>query len=109
MTGFRGATVPVELAFMTNKPVALIFGENGTGKSTIADAFDFLCNQSYGSLENYSLGEPAKKYVASLDQAPSAVKVTLASGSSTWVATLNRDGPTVAPASGYPDARILRR
>jgi predicted ATP-binding protein involved in virulence len=31
---FRGATQLVDLAF-ENKPVVMIFGENGTGKSTI--------------------------------------------------------------------------
>ena len=36
--GFRGATQPVEINFDTTKPVTLVFGENGTGKSTIADA-----------------------------------------------------------------------
>lgn len=109
MTGFRGATACVELIFDTTKPVALIFGENGTGKSTIADAFDFLCNRSYGSLEGYSLGEPAKKFVAALGGSASSVKVTLSSGSSTWEATLEKDGPAVVPKSGYPNARILRR
>ena len=109
MSGFRGATAPVEVTFDTSKSVALIFGENGTGKSTIADAFDFLCNGSYGSLETYSLGEPAKKYVPSLGTLPSALKVTLSSGSLTWVASLGKDGPTVTPLGSYPDARILRR
>jgi DNA repair exonuclease SbcCD ATPase subunit len=109
MSGFRGATAPVEITFDTAKSVALIFGENGTGKSTIADAFDFLCNGSYGSLENYSLGEPAKKYLPSLGTTPSAVKVALSSDSSTWVATLGKDGRVVVPEAGYPDAHILRR
>lgn len=109
MAGFRGATVPVEITFDTTKAVALIFGENGTGKSTIADAFDFLCNRTYGSLENYHFGEPPKKYVASFKMADSAVKITLTSGSSTWVAIFGKDGPLVTPDAGYPDARILRR
>jgi uncharacterized protein YhaN len=109
LDGFRGATIPVELTFDPSKPVALIFGENGTGKSTIADAFDFLCNRSYGSLANYSLGEPAKKYVASLGTLSSDVKVTISAGTTSWVATLGTDGPVVSPESGCPDARVLRR
>lgn len=99
----------MELNFDPSKPVALIFGENGTGKSTIADAFDFLCNRSYGSLGGYSLGEPAKKYVASLGTLPSDIKVTITAGFTSWVATLGTDGPVVSPASGHPDARVLRR
>jgi len=99
----------VELNFDPSKPVALIFGENGTGKSTIADAFDFLCNRSYGSLANYSLGQSTKKYVASLGSSASDVKVTITSGTSSWVATLGTDGPVVTPNSGYPNAQVLRR
>ncbi len=109
MAGFRGATVPVAITFDTSKAVVLIFGENGTGKSTIADAFDFLCNGNYGSLENYHFGESPKKYVASFKMPASAVKITLTSDSSTWVARFGKDGPTVTPDTGYPDARILRR
>lgn len=109
MVGFRGATAAVEIAFDTSKSVTLIFGENGTGKSTIADAFDFICNQSYGSLENYSLGGQVKKYVPSLGITPPNPTVTIISGTQTWVATLEKDGPVVSPANDCPDARILRR
>ena len=109
MAGFRGATVPVEIRFDTSKAVALVFGENGTGKSTIADAFDFLCNGTYGSLENYHFGESPKKYVASFKMPASAVTVTLTSDSLSWVAVLGKEGPLVTPSTGYPDARILRR
>lgn len=109
MTGFRGATVPVEITFDTTKAVALIFGENGTGKSTIADAFDFLCNGTYGSLENYHFGESPKKYVPSFKLTASGVKITLSTDSSSWVAVFGKDGPQVTPDTGYPDARILRR
>ena len=109
LVGFRGASLPVELNFDPSKPVALIFGENGTGKSTIADAFDFLCNRSYGSLSSYSLGQSTKKYVASLGVSASDVKVTITSGTSNWIATLGTDGPIVTPNAGYPDAQVLRR
>lgn len=109
LVGFRGASVPVEINFDPSKPVALIFGENGTGKSTIADAFDFLCNRSYGSLSNYSLGQPPKKFVASLGAPSSSVSVTITAGSTSWKATLGADRPIVSPASGYPDAQVLRR
>jgi len=109
MAGFRGATAPATIEFDTSKPVVLIFGENGTGKSTIADAFDFICNRSFGSLENYSLGEPAKKHVASLGCGSADVRVTLESGAKKWQATMGKGGPTVSPLAGQPDVRILRR
>ncbi len=109
MAGFRGATLPVEIEFDPNKSVTLIFGENGTGKSTIADAFDFVCNQSYGSLDSYSLGGPSRKYVASVNCELIDVEVSLSCGSSTWTALFSKEGPVVTPQNDCPDARILRR
>lgn len=111
MTGFRGATLPTEIPFDTSKAVTLIFGENGTGKSTIADAFAFICNRSYGSIENYSLGlgEQPKKHMASLGGSASDLKVSLSCASSTWTATLTKEGPVVSPADGCPNAHILHR
>jgi len=107
--GFRGATSKAEIVFDTKKSVTLIFGENGTGKSTIADAFDFVCNQGYGSLENYSLGGSVKKYLPALNCNQQELKVALDYGSSAWTATLGSDGPVISPSSGCPDAHILRR
>ena len=101
--------MPAEIRFDTSKSVILIFGENGTGKSTIADAFAFICNRSYGSIENYSLGDSPRKHIASLGGKTSDLKVSLACGSSAWSATLGKEGPTVSPAAGCPNARILHR
>ena len=43
-----------QLPFEPNKKVTMIYGENGSGKSSVVDAFDFLCQRDYGSL-NVSL------------------------------------------------------
>jgi len=53
---FRGATTELVIAFDPGKPVTMIFGENGTGKSTIVDAIGFVCNGNLGSLNNKRLG-----------------------------------------------------
>ena len=108
VVGFRGATKPLEIRFDTGRPVTLIFGENGTGKSTIVDAFDFACNGNYGSLADRSFSGQKKTYVPSAGQPANAVSVRLASGTNTWTATLHRTGP-VTSGTGRPDARILRR
>ena len=42
---FRGATNRAELQFDPAKPLVVIFGENGTGKSTLVDALDLIANQ----------------------------------------------------------------
>ncbi len=109
ISGFRGATSKVEITFDPSKSITMIFGENGTGKSTIADAFDFICNGKLGSLENYSLGGTAKKHVASLGSKPSDISVSLTCNEKTWSAALVKEKPLVTPANGIPDAHILRR
>lgn len=61
---FRGAAKPVTFEFQSNQSIVLIFGENGTGKSTIADALDFLCNNEFGSLTLRS-GTTPKNHIVS--------------------------------------------
>ena len=51
---FKGATNNVTIDFDTSKPVVIIFGENGSGKSTIIDAIDFVFNDSFGSIDQRS-------------------------------------------------------
>ena len=62
INNFRGSSKQIEFNF-ENKPITLIFGENGTGKSSIVDAFDFICNQNLGSLNNISVGTNKNKSV----------------------------------------------
>ena len=109
LQGFRGATIPIEIPFDTSKPVILIFGENGTGKSTIADAFDFVCNCGFGSLEDRSIAGQTKNYVPAIGRSVKDLKVVLFTSIGDFTASLARTGPTVSPTSGCPDARILRR
>ena len=67
----------VDLAFDTTKPVTLVFGENATEKSTIADAMDFVCNSRFGSLDDRSLASQGKKYVISVGRTMADVSVTV--------------------------------
>ncbi len=53
----RGSVVPFNLPFDKNKKLTVIYGENGTGKSTICDAFEFLGKGKVGSLENRGRGK----------------------------------------------------
>ena len=109
LEGFRGATAPTEIPLDPTKPVILVFGENGTGKSTIADAFDFVCNCGLGSLEDRSIAGQKKKYVPALGADPSNPTVVLSTSEGDYTASLASSGPVVSPPSGCPDARILRR
>lgn len=111
ISSFRAATCKADILFDAKKPVSLIFGENGTGKSTIADAIDFICNRRFGSLESYSLGQgvQAKKYIPSLGSDAIATFVEVSIDGQTWKAVLKKDKPEVSPSEGCPPARVLRR
>ena len=107
ISGFRGATKPIDLIF-EDKPVVMIFGENGTGKSTIVDAIDFICNECAGPLEGRQ-STPVKEYLPSLGSKAADLKVQLKWAAKTWNATLDGAKAKVVGASPRPKARILRR
>lgn len=109
LTSFRGATRKLEISFDSTKPVALIFGENGTGKSTIGDSLDFICNARFGSLDDRTMPAQPKSHVASLGQDATKLRIALVTTVGDFTATLSKNGPVILPAVGCPDARILRR
>lgn len=104
---FRGATLPVSFQFRGEAPVVLIFGENGTGKSTIADAIDFLCNNAFGSLSLRSGVRNSQHIVSSRGQA-SGLYVEMDFAGNSWRATLSGSRPVTSPADP-PRAFVLRR
>jgi energy-coupling factor transporter ATP-binding protein EcfA2 len=106
--GFRGATSQVDFSFDSEKPVVLIFGENGTGKSTIVDAIDFVCNQNGGSLAGRQETN-LRKHLPSLDAPAAGLSVVLECGGSKWSASLDSSKPVVRGSGVCPDAAILRR
>ena len=107
ISGFRGATKSIDLIF-EDKPVVMIFGENGTGKSTIVDAIDFICNECAGPLEGRQ-STPVKEYLPSLGGKAADLKVQLKWATKTWNATLDGAKAKIIGGSPRPKARILRR
>jgi len=105
LENFGGATCPVLIEFDTSKTAVMIFGENGTGKSTIVDAIDFVCNGNLGSLETRSIGQSKIQHIPSLKTEPSQVKVSVVYNGDIWDATLTERQPPV----DIPLAQILRR
>ena len=108
LRNFRGATCPVEVEFDTSNPITMIFGENGTGKSTFVDAIDFVCNQKHGSLSDRSSTSP-KAHLPSLGSKARDIDISLVYGSHTWSGSLGTQGPQTTGPDGRPVARVLRR
>jgi energy-coupling factor transporter ATP-binding protein EcfA2 len=104
---FRGATKSVVFQFHKENPIVLIFGENGSGKSTIADALDFICNSDFGSLRLRSGTTPKSHIVSAIGKAQD-LEVEMVYGGSTWQAKL-LNGKIVTSPENPPQAFILRR
>jgi ABC-type transport system involved in cytochrome bd biosynthesis fused ATPase/permease subunit len=104
----RGSVQPFTLTFEQGKRLSIIYGENGTGKSTICDAFEFIGRGKVGSLENRGLGQ-ANRYWFSLGKRAADVCVTLETASAECRATIERSGVIVRPAEHRPRVEVLRR
>lgn len=106
---FRGATKPVTIDFSQDKNITLIYGENGNGKSTIADALICLCTDSIGSLADKS--DKDISYIKSLDAKISDFIIELKTENQTFKATLSDTGKKIIkkPDTDLPKVEALRR
>ena len=108
---FRGTTQPLDMEFDDSKPVVLIFGENGTGKSTIVDAIESVSAGSTTFLNNWKLGKGKRKenYIPALGKKFSDVGISLEFGSNTYAAELTTRGLKLCDTANRPDTKVLRR
>ncbi|MBB5352105.1 recombinational DNA repair ATPase RecF [Haloferula luteola] len=60
LEAFRGVDSPFEIRFDTKQNLTVLYGENGSGKTTISDAFEFVIDGTAGSLEEKSLDGKSK-------------------------------------------------
>jgi energy-coupling factor transporter ATP-binding protein EcfA2 len=104
----RGSVLPFSLSFEKGKKLTIVYGENGTGKSTLCDAFDLLGNGNVGSLDGRGLGT-TKRYWQSVGKLPIDVKVTLSTSSGNCTATIGKKDVVVVPDEHRPRAEVLRR
>jgi hypothetical protein len=88
----------------------MIFGENGTGKSTLVDAIDFVCNEELGSLEDRSFPDK-HRHVASLGASITDLSVSLTFAGQEWHGRMGRQAPVTSSAGldPRPAAHVLRR
>ena len=105
----RGAVAPFTLAFEKGRKLTIVYGENGTGKSTIADAFDLLGNGNVGSLEKRGVGGATRSYWPSVGKTHGDVNVALATSAGTCALSLSKTGVVVDDQQLKPQAAVLRR
>jgi len=109
VAALRGAVLPFSINFEANKNLALIYGENGTGKTTLCDALDLIGNGKVGSLENRGLGGALSSYWASVGKSKADIKVEVETSGGTWAATVGAKGAVVTPAASQLQVEVLRR
>lgn len=106
---FRGSSKDFSISFDPRKPLTLIYGENGSGKTTICDAFDFVGNGKVGSLANRGLGQ-LHPYWPTVGKSSSDILVELAVDGRTWTAQAKGKEAVVTPADeSVPKIEVLRR
>jgi len=104
---FRGATTTTSIDFDTAKPIVLIFGDNGSGKSTIGNAIDFVCNRSIGSLKDLSGAD--HNHLVAIGGNETDLKVRVHNDGNSWQGSKKGKIITVEPEIGHPRVEILRR
>lgn len=108
LTAFRGSSSTFTLPFEANRKLTLLYGENGTGKTTICDAFEFLAKGNIGSLDDRGMGASLAKFWPTAEKPASAVSVILETHSSKCTGTIAGTKVAVTPEAARPRAEILR-
>ncbi len=109
ITSFRGATRPFDLAIDPDKDLTMLFGENGSGKSSILDAIDVVVNGGIGALEGISVGRNPSQYLCALGTPPATLRTTVHSGQESWTGMMQRQAASVSDPETKPIVKILRR
>lgn len=105
----RGAVSPFTLTFEKGRKLTIVYGENGTGKSTISDAFDLLGNGNVGSLDKRGVGGRTRSYWPSVGKGPGDVKVVLATSAGTCTLSLGKTSVVFDNEQLKPQVAVLRR
>ena len=109
LTAFRGSAETFKLDFEKGRKLTLIYGENGTGKTTICDAFEFLAKDNIGSLDSRGLGAGVRKYWRTLGKAAHQFAVELETSSGQCTGKLAGNLTTVLTGAAPPRVELLRQ
>lgn len=108
LEALRGATQPFELKFKPGRSISIIYGENGSGKSTICDALDLLANAELSSLVGKGLSATTK-YWHSTNRKQIDIEVKLTSTGSVWTTKVVKGKAVTTPFDSRPQVAVLRR
>lgn len=109
LTAFRGSAATFKLDFEKNKKLTLIYGENGTGKTTICDAFEFLAFERIGSLENRGMGKGLEKFWPTAGKPATTLAVDLETHTAKCSGRIVDKKISVSPVSARPRIELLRQ
>ena len=104
----RGCTGNFTLPFEAGKKLTVLYGESGTGKSTICDAFEFLGKGTIGSLEKRGLGR-TESYWPSFGKNAAEIAVTLETSAGSCTGTVGNAEVLCDPLKLRPKIEVLRR
>jgi hypothetical protein len=110
LTAFRGSVGRFTLSFETSRKLTLVYGENGTGKTTICDGLEFLAKGDVGSLQDKGMGKSLEKYWPSAGKSLADIDVVLERHDGTsCTGCFEGKQPVFKPASNRPLIELLRR
>jgi predicted ATP-dependent endonuclease of OLD family len=110
LNAFRGSAGTFKLDFEKNKKLTIVYGENGTGKTTICDALEVLVNGEAGSLKDKGIDATRHKYLNSAKKKPEDLLVSLETAQGAiCTGRLNGKNVVVTPELGRPRLAIMRR
>jgi energy-coupling factor transporter ATP-binding protein EcfA2 len=109
IAAFRGSSETFTLEFTKGAKLTLIYGENGTGKTTICDALDFLAFGNVGSLEECGIGSNLERFWPTVGKQPKDLFVELKMSSGECSGSMIGKKPVVKPSTPKLKIELLRR
>jgi len=109
ITAFRGSSKTFTLPFEKGRKLTLVYGENGTGKTTICDAFEFLAHGRVTSLEGYGLGKGLEKYWPTAGKAARELLIKLETSTGACSGKMVGKDVHITPTTARPKIELLRR
>ncbi len=107
---FRGVNTPVELTINPKRALTVIYGENGSGKTTISDALEFVFHGLPGSLDEKSLdGKTKLPALVHAARQSKDLKVSWIEGNSERIAKLSGGKAAMSGTAPTTKLRTLRR